>query len=115
MVPVTSAGATRSWCAAVLVHFRGTRRGGHWWSTLAAPVLAGLGLLTGLYLLVSRFGRLAGTVPEGVDPTVTAWRLSATGRMLVLLPFVVFLVGLAWGTALNRRGHRRDAFQAIVG
>jgi len=102
-------------CAAVLVHFRGTGRGGHWWSTLASPVLAGLGLLTGLYLLISRFGLLAGTVPEGVDPTVTAWRLSATGWTLVLLPFVVFLVGLVWGAALSRRGDRRDELQSIVG
>jgi amino acid transporter len=103
-------------CVAVLVHFRGTRRGGHWWSTLASPVLAGLGLLTGLYLLISRFGLLAGTVPDGVDPTVTAWRLSATGWTLVLLPFVLFLVGLGWGAALSRRqGERREALQAVVG
>jgi hypothetical protein len=103
-------------CAAVLVHFRGTGRGGHWWSTLASPVLAGLGLITGLYLLISRFGLLAGTVPEGVDPTVTAWRLSPVGWTLVLLPFVLFLVGLGWGTALSRRnGERRDALQAVVG
>jgi amino acid transporter len=102
-------------CVAVLAYFRGTGRGGHWWTTLAAPVLAGLGLLTGLYLLVSRFGLLAGTVPEGVDPTVTAWRLSATGWTLVLLPLVVFLVGLVWGTALSRQAHRRDELQAIVG
>ncbi|WP_448616540.1 APC family permease [Modestobacter sp. URMC 112] len=101
-------------CVAVLVHFRRTR-GGPRWSTLAAPILAGLGLLTGLYLLVSRFGLLAGTVPEGVDPTVTAWVLSATGWTLVLLPFVVFLVGLAWGTALSRQGHRRDTLRSIVG
>jgi amino acid transporter len=103
-------------CVAVLVHFRGTRNGGHWWSTVASPVLAGLGLLTGLYLLISRFGLLAGTVPEGVDPTVTAWRLSATGWTLVVLPFAVFLVGLVWGTALSRRqGARRQALQEIVG
>jgi hypothetical protein len=103
-------------CVAVLVHFRGTGRGGHWWSTLASPVLAGLGLLTGLYLLISRFGLLAGTVPEGVDPSVTAWRLSATGWTLVLLPFALFLAGLVWGTALSRRqGERREALQQIVG
>jgi amino acid transporter len=102
-------------CVAVLAYFRGTGRGGHWWSTLAAPVLAGLGLLTGLYLLVSRFGLLAGTVPEGVDPTTTAWRLSATGWTLVLLPLAVFLVGLVWGAVLSRQAHRRDELQAIVG
>ena len=102
-------------CVAVLVHFRRTGDGGHWWSTVAAPVLAGLGLLTGLYLLISRFGLLAGTVPEGVDPTVTAWRLSTTGWTLVVLPFAVFLVGLLWGLALSRRqGARRETLQQIV-
>jgi amino acid transporter len=102
-------------CLAVLMHFRGTRRGGHWWSTTAAPVLAGLGLLAGLYLLISRFGLLAGTVPDGVDPSVTAWRLSATGWTLVLLPFVVFVVGLCIGTVLSRRTESRPALRDIVG
>jgi amino acid transporter len=102
-------------CLAVLVHFRGTRRGGHWWSTVAAPVLAGLGLLTGLYLLIGRFGLLAGTVPDGVDPAVTAWRLSATGWTLVLLPFVVFLAGSLLGTVLSRRAGDRSALRDIVG
>jgi amino acid transporter len=102
-------------CLAVLAHFRGTRRGGHWWSTTAAPVLAGLGLLTGLYLLISRFGLLAGTVPDGVDPTVTAWRLSTTGWTLVLLPFVVFLVGLGVGAVLSRQADSRPALRDIVG
>ncbi|WP_206330411.1 APC family permease [Modestobacter sp. KNN46-3] len=102
-------------CLAVLVHFRGTGRGGHWWSTLAAPVLAALGLATGLYLLIGRFGLLAGTVPEGVDPTVTAWQLSATGWTLVLLPFVLFLVGLVVGAALSRDADQRPALRDVVG
>jgi amino acid transporter len=102
-------------CAAVLAYFRGSRPGRHWWSTVTAPVLAGLGLLTGLYLLIGRFGLLAGTVPEGVDPTVTAWTLSATGWTLVLLPFAVFLAGLAVGTALSRRAESRPALRDVVG
>ena len=54
-----------------------------------APILAALGLLIGLYLLMSRFGLLAGTVAEGVDPTTQAWGLNTTGWVLVLLPFAV--------------------------
>ena len=102
-------------CVAVLVHFRGTGRGGHWWSTVAAPILAALGLLTGLYLLIARFGLLAGTVPDGVDPTVTAWRLSATGWTLVLMPLAVFLVGLVVGTVLSRTADQRPALRDVVG
>jgi amino acid transporter len=102
-------------CVAVLAHFRGTRRGGHWWSTTAAPALAGVGLLVGLYLLIARFGLLAGTVPAGIDPTVTAWRLSATGWTLVLLPFAVLVLGAVLGSVLSRDGDRRAAIHDIVG
>ncbi len=42
---------------------------------------------------MSRFGLLAGTVAEGVDPTVTAWGLSTIGWVLVALPFALLLVG----------------------
>ncbi|WP_214406917.1 APC family permease [Pseudonocardia lacus] len=102
-------------CVAVLVHFarRGQQR--HWWSTTAAPVLAGLGLLTGLYLLISRFGLLSGTVPDGVDPTTTPWTLSATGWTLVLLPFVVLVIGVVLGTAVAGRGDRRRELSDILG
>ncbi len=102
-------------CVAVLVHFRGPVPGRHWWSTVLAPVLAGLGLLTGLYLLISRFGLLAGTVPEGVDPTVTAWVLSPTGWTLVLLPFVLLAVGVALGAAVQRGGRDRPELSGILG
>jgi hypothetical protein len=61
--------------------------------TTIAPVLATIGLVLGEYLLMSRFGLLAGTVVDGVDPTVTAWGLSAIGWILVLLPFGLLGVG----------------------
>ena len=101
-------------CAAVLVYYRRHDAGGHWWSTLLAPALAGLGLLAGLYLLIARFGLLAGTVPDGVDPTTTAWQLNATGWTLVLLPFVVIIVGLVLGRARSR-GPRSSALADVVG
>ena len=39
-------------------------------------------------------GLLAGTVQDGVDPTAEPWGLNATGWTLVLLPFVMFAVGM---------------------
>ena len=102
-------------CVAVLVHF--ARHGGdrHWWSTTLAPALAGLGLLTGLYLLMSRFGLLAGTVPDGVDPAVAAWTLNATGWTLVLLPFVMLVIGIVLGATVVHRDDRNPELSAIMG
>jgi amino acid transporter len=102
-------------CVAVLVYFGRPGRDRHWWSTTVAPILAGLGLLVGLYLLISRFGLFAGTVPEGVDPATTAWTLNATGWTLVLLPFVALVAGIALGAAVQRRGDRNPELSAILG
>ena len=73
-----------------------------------APLLAALGLLMGLYLLMSRFGLLTGAVAEGVDPTTTAWGLSGLGWVLVLLPLIVFLAGHLYALSQSRS-------QALVG
>jgi amino acid transporter len=100
-------------CAAVIAYFRRTREDTRPWNTLVAPALAGLGLLVGLYLLMSRFGLLAGTVADGVDPTTQAWGLNATGWVLVLLPFAVLLVGAAVGAA-RRRDENEDAVRDLV-
>ena len=54
-------------CVAVLAHFRRDGRQRHLWSTDRAD-RAGLGLALGEYLLMSRFGLLAGTVPKGSTP-----------------------------------------------
>jgi amino acid transporter len=102
-------------CIAVLAYFARPGRARHWWSTTAAPILAGLGLLIGLYLLISRFGLLAGTVPDGVDPSTTPWTLSGTGWTLVLLPFVVLVVGFVLGTAVARRSGRSRELSDILG
>jgi hypothetical protein len=68
----------------------------------------------GEFLLVSRFGLLAGTAAEGVDPTVQAWGLNAMGWALILLPFVAFAVGWIVGL-LRRREENEDAVQDLVG
>ena len=94
-------------CLAVVAYFRRHPHDSTWWHTIVAPLLAALGLVVGEYLLMSRFGLLAGTVAEGVDPTAQAWGLSLLGYTLVFLPFAVFLVGAAVGVA--RRGGENAA------
>jgi amino acid transporter len=101
-------------CAAVLVHFR-RGVGRRWWSTGVAPVLAGAGLLTGLYLLMSRFGLLAGTVPAGVDPATSTWRLNPTGWTLIGAPFAALALGGIVGYAVTRAPGRRLALAEVVG
>ena len=98
---------------AVVAFFRRERVDARVWNTTIATVLAVLGLACGLYLLMSRFGLLAGTAAEGVDPTTTAWSLSITGWVLVSLPFVLFVVGTVVGNARRRR-ENADAVADLV-
>ena len=86
-------------CIAVIVYFRNNKGPENVFQTAIAPVLATLGLIIGEYLLMSRFGLLAGTVAEGVDPTTTSWGLSITGWVLVLLPFVLWVAGWIFSRA----------------
>ena len=78
---------------AVIAYFRRDKSDTRPWNTLIAPALSVLGLAVGSYLLASRFGLLAGTTAEGVDPTTQAWGLSALGWFLVVSPFLTFAVG----------------------
>ncbi len=88
---------------AVIAYFRRTGEDRRPWHTLIAPALAVVGLVLGLYLLISRFGLLAGTVAEGSDPTTQAFGLNATGWILVALPFVVFVIGTVVGAGRRAR------------
>lgn len=78
-----------------VIRFFMTHEGGTVWSTTIAPALSILALAAGLYLLMSRFNLLAGTVPDGVDPSLpeSAWALNGLGWFLVLLPFIALAVG----------------------
>ena len=98
---------------AVIVYFRRDTTDARVWNTLVAPALAIVGLVAGAYLVMARFGLLAGTAAEGVDPTQQAWRLSATGWLLVALPFIVFAVGLAVGQ-VRRREENEEALADLV-
>ncbi|XRQ10542.1 APC family permease [Actinomadura welshii] len=107
---------------AVIAYFRrpgnagsedtGPESTGNVWSTLVAPVVAIVGLVLGIYLLVSRFGLLAGTAAEGVDPATQSWGLSALGWFLVALPFLVLAAGMAVGAL--RRGKKTEAMADLV-
>jgi amino acid transporter len=99
-------------CIAVIVYFRKNKGSENIFQTVIAPVLATAGLIIGEYLLMSRFGLLAGTVAEGVDPTTTSWGLSIIGWVLVALPFVVWVVG--WLYSRVRSNVNADLLKDIV-
>ena len=85
-------------CLAVVAYFR-KNAGGSTWNSMVAPVLALVALVYGEYLLMSRFGLLAGTAQADVDPTQVTWHLNTTGWVLVLLPFLVFIIGSVIGAS----------------
>ena len=89
-------------CIAVIAFFRRYKGDEGIFTTMIAPVLAFIGLLIGEYLLMSRFGLLAGTTAEGVDPAVTSWGLSPLGWFLIALPFIVLLAGYLFSKVAGR-------------
>jgi len=83
------------------------------WASVLAPLLSIGGLMVGLWLLASRFGLLAGTVKAGVDPTTQPWGLNLTGWVLVIAPFVMFVVGTIVGK-LRLTDENEDAIADLV-
>lgn len=79
---------------AVIVYFT-KNEGANVWQGKIAPALSIVALVLAEYLLMSRFNLLAGTVPDGVDPSLpeSAWMLSPLGWFLVLLPFIAGIIG----------------------
>ena len=75
---------------------------------MIAPAIAIVGLACGMYPLMSRFGLLAGTTAEGVDPSTHAWGLSTLGWFLVALPFLSFVGGGAAIGAIRRRSENEN-------
>jgi amino acid transporter len=100
-------------CLAVVAFFRRHPEEVSTWQRWVAPILAAIGLVVGEYLLMSRFGLLAGTVADGVDPSTQAWGLNLLGYVLVFLPFVVFAAGAVVGT-VRRRGENVSAVADLV-
>lgn len=98
---------------AVIAFFSRHRGEASVWASVVAPGLSIVGLVVGLWLLMSRFGLLAGTVADGVDPAAQAWGLNTTGWILVVGPFVMFAVGLVVGR-LRLRAENEDAIADLV-
>lgn len=99
-------------CIAVIAFFRSVGDDHRIWHTTIAPALSFLGLVLGEYLLISRFGVLAGTVKQGADPT-KAWALSTTGWILIGMPFLMFALGWIIGV-LRRSDENEDAVKDLV-
>ena len=70
-------------------------------------------LALGQYLLTSRFGLLAGTVAEGVDPAAEAWGLNLLGWFLITLPFILFVIGVIVGS-IRQNKENVDAVADLV-
>lgn len=72
--------------------------GANIWQAKIAPIASIVLLVFGEYLLMSRFNLLAGTVPDGVDPSLaeSAWQLNTFGWVLVLSPFLAAAIGYVW-------------------
>ena len=98
---------------AVIAYFRKSKEDTRVWHTVIAPIIAVVGLALGLYLLMSRFALFAGTAADGSDPTTESWALNPLGWVLVLSPFVVFVIGIGVG-ALRRSRENVDAIADLV-
>ena len=104
---------------AVIVYFRRTKEDTRAWNTLIAPVLAIIGLALGEFMLMSRFNLLAGVAPDpamcpgeagsGCGP----FEMTSLGWFLVLLPFIIFVVGLILGL-VRRDKENYDAVHNFV-
>ena len=90
-------------CISVIVFFRREPVDRRPWNTIIAPLLAFVALAIGEFLLTSRFGLLAGTVAEGVDPTTQSWGLNSTGWILITTPFVLFIIGVIIGSVRQNK------------
>ncbi len=97
---------------AIIAYFAKNKGEANVFQAIIAPILAIIGLAVGEYLLISRFGLLAGTVAEGVDPTVTPFALSPIGWVLVILPFAVLVIGFI--VASVRRNVDEDLLKDMV-
>jgi len=87
----------------VIVYFM-KNEGANVWQGKIAPALATIGMVLALYLIVARFNLLAGTVADGVDPTLpeSAFALNPLGWFLVALPVIFFVAGLITA-AVNKK------------
>jgi amino acid transporter len=98
---------------AVVVYFM--REGGESvWKSKIAPIASAILLAFGLYLLMSRFNLLAGTVPDGVDPAAadSAWKMNTLGWVLDLSPFIA--AGIGYFVATLRKVHHTKMVDDVL-
>lgn len=88
---------------AVIAYFR-KNGGANVWQGVIAPALATIGMALAMYLIMARFNLLAGTVADGVDPTLpeSAFALNSLGWFLVALPVIFLAIGLVSGV-INKK------------
>jgi amino acid transporter len=88
-----------------VIVFFSKEKGGNVWNSKVAPGLSVVLLIGALYLLMSRFNLLAGTVADGVDPSLpeSAWALSGLGWFLVLSPFIAMVIGYVVGSVAKNK------------
>ena len=84
----------------VIVYFNRTKEDTRVWQTKIAPVLAIIGLVLGEYMLMAHFNLFSGL---SSTPDALAWEHNTTGWILILLPFVMFVIGLIVGTARKNK------------
>lgn len=91
---------------AVIAYFM-KNEGANVWQGKIAPAAAAIGMALAMYLVVARFNLLAGTVADGVDPTLpeSAFALSPLGWFLVALPLIFLVIGLISG-AVNKKENK---------
>ena len=103
----------------VIVYFRRTKEDTRAWNTLIAPVLAIIGLALGEFMLMSRFNLLAGVAqdpamcPGDAGSGCGPFEMTSLGWFLVLLPFIVFVLGLILGL-VRRDKENYDAVHNFV-
>ena len=85
---------------AVIVYFNRTKEDTRLWHTKIAPILAIIGLVLGEYMLMSHFNLFSGL---SSTPDALAWEHNTTGWILILLPFVLFVLGVIVGTARKNK------------
>ena len=95
---------------AVIVYFRRTGDDKRAWNVLIAPGLSLVAMVGILYLLLSRFGLISGTAGGSLD----AWRMSATGWLLALSPFIVFAVAFVYAKATAKKRDANEALKEFV-
>ena len=96
---------------AVVVYFRRTKEDVRAWNVVIAPGLSLVAMVGILYLLLSRFGLISGTA----GTSMKEWHMSATGWLLALAPFVVFVLAFGYAIATGKNRNANEALREFVG